>query len=130
MSCDNLLHNGSVTKDCLVAFAEAAGQPTLAKYISEQISCPSSMVDRITPVTQPMDVDFVKQQYGILDRWPILAENWAQWVVEEKEGSFPTGKPPLHLLSGDPYNVLVVADVNPYEAMKLRLLNASHSAIC
>ena len=131
LSCDNLLHNGRVTKESLIACADAAGQKELSEYVTSQVSSPNSMVDRITPVTQSRDVEFVKEKYGILDQWPIMTEAWTQWVVEEKDSSsFPLGKPSLHLLKGDQYNVLVVSDVNPYEAMKLRLLNASHSAIC
>ena len=130
LSCDNLLHNGRVTKESLIACADAAGQTELSAYIAAEVSSPNSMVDRITPVTQSRDVELVKEKYGILDQWPILTEAWTQWVVEEKDGSFPQGKPSLHLLTGEQYNVLVVSDVNPYEAMKLRLLNATHSAIC
>ena len=132
LSCDNLLHNGQVTKDSLMACARAAGDTELCEYISSQVSCPSSMVDRITPVTQPQDVEYSERVFGIRDRWPIMTEQWTQWVIEEKKDgqSFPYGKPPFHLLKGEPYNVLVVDDVTPYEAMKLRLLNATHSAIC
>ena len=130
LSCDNLLHNGRVTKESLIACANAAGQAELSEYIAAQVSSPNSMVDRITPVTQARDVEFMRERYGVLDQWPIMTESYMQWVVEEKEGSFPLGKPSLHLLTGSQYNVLVVSDVNPYEAMKLRLLNATHSAIC
>ena len=89
------------------------------------------MVDRITPVTQTQDIELIDKNYGIKDRWPIMCEWWTQWVIEERDASpFTHGKPPFHLLSGDLYNVLVVHDVTPYESMKLRLLNATHSAVC
>ena len=131
LSCDNLLHNGKATKDALVAVAQQAGDPALCEYVSELVSCPSSMVDRITPVTQPQDVELVAKMYGVRDRWPIMTEEWTQWVIEEKDSApFTYGKPPFHMLGGDRYNVLVVDDVTPYEAMKLRILNATHSAVC
>jgi mannitol 2-dehydrogenase len=80
------------------------------------------MVDRITPVTTDADRAEVTERFGIEDRWPVVCEPFTQWVLED---AFTAGRPPL-----EDAGVQVVADVEPYELMKLRLLNASHQALC
>ena len=133
MSCDNLQHNGDKTKECLLTFVERAAawkdNDELVQYIKTHISCPNSMVDRITPATTEEHQEEVERQYGIHDQLPVLAESWTQWVVTDTPESFPSGRPPLHLLTKEPYNVLLVSDVTPYELMKTRLLNGSHLVI-
>ena len=139
MSMDNVQLNGLVTRRCLLHIARPI--PELSAYIRDSVSCPSSMVDRITPVTTPEQAVYVRDVYGIDDRWPLLPEQWTQWVVEDEPARpFAAGRPPLELLASaasadddlnpNRYNVLIVHDVAPYEHMKLRLLNASHSGIC
>jgi len=80
------------------------------------------MVDRITPVTTDDDRAEVTERFGIVDRWPVVCESFEQWVVEDR---FPAGRPPY-----EQAGVQMVGDVEPYELMKLRLLNASHQAMC
>jgi mannitol 2-dehydrogenase len=80
------------------------------------------MVDRITPVTTGEDIAEVSRRFGIDDRWPVVCEPFTQWVLED---TFTVGRPPL-----EDAGVQLVADVEPYELMKLRLLNASHQALC
>jgi mannitol 2-dehydrogenase len=80
------------------------------------------MVDRITPVTTPEDVALVRDRIGVDDGWPVVCEPFTQWVLEDR---FAAGRPPL-----EQAGVQVVDDVRPYELMKLRLLNASHQALC
>ena len=80
------------------------------------------MVDRITPRTTDEDRAEISNRFGIDDQWPVLCEPFTQWVLEE---NFSDGRPPLH-----DAGVQIVADVEPYELMKLRLLNASHQALC
>lgn len=79
------------------------------------------MVDRITSATTHERRLEVSASYGIDDRWPIISESFEQWVLEDK---FPSGRPPLEAVG-----VQVVPDVEPYELLKLRLLNASHQAM-
>ena len=50
MSCDNLPHNGSVTRKALLAFA-ALRDVDLRDWIASNVSFPNAMVDRITPMT-------------------------------------------------------------------------------
>ena len=133
MSCDNMPHNGDKSKECLVAFvrhcAAFKDNHELHDYIKRQVSCPNSMVDRITPATTEEHQGEIEKQYGIRDQQPVVAEHWTQWVITDTPEAFPSGRPPLELLSQSPYNVLMVPDVTPYEYMKQRLLNASHLVI-
>jgi mannitol 2-dehydrogenase len=79
------------------------------------------MVDRITPATTDADRLQVSERFGVDDLWPVVCEPFSQWVLED---SFSAGRPPY-----EDAGVQVVADVEPYELMKLRLLNAGHQAI-
>jgi mannitol 2-dehydrogenase len=79
------------------------------------------MVDRITPATTPSDIEMVREQFGIEDAWPVVAEPFLQWVVED---NFCAGRPQLETVG-----VQFTDDVHPYEMMKIRLLNASHLLI-
>ena len=79
------------------------------------------MVDRITPVTPDASIAFLKKEYHLKDDWPIVCEPFIQWVIED---DFSNGRPPLEKLG-----VHFVADVTPYEKMKIRLLNSGHSVL-
>lgn len=116
MCCDNIQHNGHVTRTAVIGFAEQR-DPDLAAWIGEHVAFPNSMVDRITPATTPEVVE-ATAAYGIDDGWPVRAESFTQWVLEDR---FSAGRPPLETVG-----VQIVPDVTPYEMMKLRLLNASH----
>ncbi|WP_040786930.1 mannitol dehydrogenase family protein [Nocardia pneumoniae] len=121
LSCDNIEGNGHVARRMFGAFA-ALRDPGLGAWVAERVHFPNSMVDRITPVTPPAATDEIERRYGITDRWPVLTEPFAQWVLED---SFGLGRPAF-----DEVGVQLVDDVTPYELMKLRLLNASHQALC
>jgi mannitol 2-dehydrogenase len=120
MSCDNLEGNGHLSERVFTAFARAK-DPELADWIAAEVRFPNSMVDRITPVTTDADRKEVRERFGIEDRWPVVCEPFAQWVLED---SFSAGRPPY-----EDAGVQVVDDVVPYELMKLRLLNAGHQGI-
>jgi mannitol 2-dehydrogenase len=120
MTCDNIQGNGHVARTAVLGFAERK-DPDLAAWIDGNVAFPNSMVDRITPVTTDETRASVLAEYGIEDSWPVHAESFAQWVLED---TFPTGRPPLERVG-----VQMVDDVEPYELMKLRLLNASHQAM-
>src|SRR4051812_19431263 len=121
MSCDNIQGNGHVARRSFVAFA-GLRDAELGKWIDETVRFPNSMVDRITPVTTDDDRAEVRSRYGVDDAWPVVCEPFTQWVLEDV---FNSGRPPF-----EDAGVQVVADVEPYELMKLRLLNASHQALC
>ncbi|WP_150308343.1 mannitol dehydrogenase family protein [Planctomonas psychrotolerans] len=121
MSCDNIQGNGEVAKRSFVAYATLK-DPELGAWIDEHVPFPNSMVDRITPVTSDSDRDELSRRFGVEDAWPVVCEPFFQWVLEDY---FPLGRPPF-----EQADVQVVADVLPYELMKLRLLNVGHQALC
>ncbi|MEO6827107.1 MAG: mannitol dehydrogenase family protein [Microbacteriaceae bacterium] len=120
MSCDNIQGNGAIARVALRSYA-ALKDPELERWIAAQVAFPNSMVDRITPVTTDQGRAEVTRRLGVVDEWPVVSESFVQWVLED---TFTLGRPPLEQVG-----VQLVADVEPYELMKLRLLNASHQAI-
>jgi mannitol 2-dehydrogenase len=121
MSCDNIQGNGHMAQEVFAAFADLR-DPELGRWVRAHVRFPNSMVDRITPVTTDEDRRAVQERYGVEDAWPVVCEPFTQWVLEDR---FSLGRPPL-----EQAGVQVVSDVEPYELMKLRLLNASHQALC
>ncbi|MGI8868613.1 MAG: mannitol dehydrogenase family protein [Mycobacteriales bacterium] len=119
-SCDNVQGNGAVARKAIVTFARLA-DPDLADWIDDEVAFPNSMVDRITPATTDEDQLQFSQRYGIQDGWPVTCEPFIQWVLED---TFPLGRPAY-----DEVGVQLTDDVEPYELMKLRLLNASHQLL-
>ncbi|MES2989120.1 MAG: mannitol dehydrogenase family protein [Pseudomonadota bacterium] len=120
MSCDNIQHNGAVLRGAVLALAGRLN-PVLAAWIAKHARFPGTMVDRITPVTQTTDVEAFVQSHGVTDRRPIFCESFRQWVIED---DFADGRP-----DWDRVGAQFVADVEPYEFMKLRILNATHLAV-
>jgi len=121
MSCDNIQGNGDAARKSFVAFA-ALRDPDLGAWVQQHVRFPNSMVDRITPVTTDEDKTEIRRRFGIDDQWPVVCEPFTQWVLED---DFSNGRPPW-----EDAGVQLVSDVEPYELMKLRLLNASHQALC
>jgi len=121
MSCDNIQGNGDVAKKVFAAFARLR-EEKLGDWVEREVPFPNSMVDRITPVTADADRDILAERFGVQDAWPVVCEPYIQWVLEDHFGA---GRPPLKDVG-----VQLVEDVEPYELMKLRLLNASHQALC
>ncbi|WP_336760945.1 mannitol dehydrogenase family protein [Asaia sp. VD9] len=120
MSCDNLRDNGVVAKRCVISHANAL-DPELGAWIETHVSFPSSMVDRITPAVLKEDAERVNAECGVIDRLPVISEEFAQWVIEDK---FVNGRPALETVGAQ-----MVPDVHPYELAKVRMLNASHSML-
>jgi len=121
MSCDNIMGNGKVARAATLGAAQAMGNAELTSWIESSVSFPNSMVDRITPVTSPSDIAWLADEIGISDRWPVVAEPFRQWVIEDR---FAGDRLPLEAL-----DVIVTDDIDPYELTKLRLLNAGHSCL-
>lgn len=123
LSCDNMQKNGSITRHMLESFARLRN-PDIAKWIAEEGAFPNAMVDRITPSTSPADIASLAETFGVEDAWPVVTEPFMQWVVEDK---FSDGRPPFEKVGVQV--VKDVHDVEEFEKHKLRLLNASHSAM-
>jgi mannitol 2-dehydrogenase len=121
LSCDNIQSNGDVAKRTFSAFAKLKN-PLFGEWIEQNVHFPNSMVDRITPVTSAVDIVEAEKLTGLRDSWPVVCEPFFQWVVEDE---FVGGRPSLERAG-----VQFVDDVEPYENMKLRLLNASHQGMC
>ncbi len=121
MSCDNIQGNGDVARRMFSAFARLRDDE-LGAWVEREVHFPNSMVDRITPVTTDRDRAVLAERFGVEDGWPVVCEPFTQWVLED---SFGDGRPPL-----EDAGVQLVEHVEPYELMKLRLLNASHQALC
>jgi fructuronate reductase len=117
--CDNLTQNGGLVCGLVVSIANLI-DPSLADWISREIAFPSTMVDRIVPATTARDIDENDEALGVRDEAPVVHEPFSQWVIEDR---FAAGRP-----AWDTSGALFVHEVDAYEAMKLRLLNGSHSA--
>ncbi len=120
LCCDNLPHNGRTVAAIVTRFA-ALHDPALAGYIANEVAFPSTMVDRITPATTPQDRAAISGSLGLDDAAPVVTEPFSQWVIEDR---FPGGRPDWGIAGAE-----FVTDVAPYENMKLRLLNGSHSTL-
>ncbi|UPJ47210.1 mannitol dehydrogenase family protein [Bradyrhizobium sp. 200] len=120
LSCDNLSANGQTVGRIVTQFA-ALRSRNLAKWIEAEVAFPSTMVDRIVPETTELDRAEMSSVLGMTDARPVVTEPFTQWIVEDR---FPAGRPDFAAAG-----VQMVSDVTPFEHMKLRLLNASHSAL-
>jgi len=119
MSCDNLPSNGETAKRIVTRFA-VLRDAELGEWVN-QVAFPSTMVDRIVPSTTDADRAEVAGLIGADDAWPIMTEPFTQWVIEDH---FPSGRPAFEAVGAQ-----LVEDVEPFEHMKLRMLNGSHSTM-
>jgi mannitol 2-dehydrogenase len=120
MSCDNVPHNGVVTRNAVVGLAQLSN-PALADWIRTNVAFPNAMVDRITPATGDRERKICAETFGVQDSWPVFCEEFKQWVLED---NFPMGRPAWEIVG-----VTFVKDVTPYENMKIRILNGGHAVI-
>ena len=120
LTCDNLPANGRLVKRLLDRFA-ALRDPDLGAFVAGEVLCPATMVDRITPATTDEDRTRIAASLGFSDAWPVITEPFSQWVIEDR---FSSGRP-----RWDEAGAEFVTEVEPYELMKLRLLNGAHSSL-
>ncbi|WP_099867403.1 mannitol dehydrogenase family protein [Pararhizobium haloflavum] len=120
ISCDNLPANGRLLRRLVEDFAERA-EPCGPTPIGENVRFPSSMVDRITPATTSRTYSDAERLIGCSDAAAVETEPFTQWVIED---DFAGDRP-----AWDKAGALFVADVEPYERMKLRMLNGTHSLL-
>ena len=121
MNCDNLRHNGDLFRVNLRHFIDATGDAGLLTWMEANTTCPNAMVDRITPRPAADMKVRVAEEVGWNDQAPLMAESFIQWVIEER---FANGRP-----DWEEVGVEMTSDVQPYEEAKIRILNATHSAI-
>lgn len=120
LCCDNLPENGRVVRGVVLELARLI-DPALADWIAAEGAFPATMVDRIVPATTPADLDRLAALTGTRDEAPVMHEPFRQWVVED---DFCAGRPDLGTVG-----VQLVKDVTPFEHMKLRMLNGTHSSL-
>ncbi|WP_327011719.1 mannitol dehydrogenase family protein [Dactylosporangium sp. NBC_01737] len=122
LSCDNLPANGATLRGLVAGFCAAlpAGD-RLMDWIAGSVAFPSCVVDRIVPSTTAADLAAVATALGVHDEGAVVAEPFTQWVIED---TFAAGRP-----AWETAGAVFTADVAPYEAAKLRLLNATHSLL-
>jgi fructuronate reductase len=120
LSCDNLPSNGQLLRQVLLDFL-AHKAPDSVAWANENLACPSTMVDRIVPATTKEDRTQIAAHIGREDAWPVVTEPFTQFVVEDH---FPLGRP-----AWEQHGVTMSDDAKPFETMKLRMLNGSHSTL-
>ncbi|OCH13724.1 MULTISPECIES: D-arabinitol 4-dehydrogenase [unclassified Aliivibrio] len=121
LNCDNVRHNGERFQDGLVEFLTLTGKIDVLEWVTNNTTCPNTMVDRITPRPTVELPNRIKEKTGITDNAPVMGETFIQWVIED---NFKDVRPNLETV-----NVEMVDSVIPYEEAKIRILNASHSCI-
>ncbi|HBR2029528.1 mannitol dehydrogenase family protein [Klebsiella quasipneumoniae] len=118
LSCDNIPENGVLTKNAVLDFAGRV-DAGLAQWIEQQVTFPGTMVDRIVPAMTVEQYAVIEAETGYADPCGVVCEDFRQWVIED---NFVAGRP-----AWDNAGAMFVMDVVPYEEMKLRMLNGSHS---
>jgi fructuronate reductase len=124
ISCDNIPSNGHLLEDLVqqfLAWPDGAFDHGLAEWVAECVRFPSTMVDRIVPATTERWLDQVAERLGLRDEAAVVTEPFSQWVIEDR---FAAGRPAWERAGAQ-----LVAEVAPYEALKLRALNGAHSAL-
>ncbi|GAX20481.1 mannitol 2-dehydrogenase [Fistulifera solaris] len=122
LSCDNVPHNGDVCRNVIVGLAQLV-DPSLADWIQANASFPNSMVDRIAIATGDRERSLIEKKYGYEDVAPVVCEPFTQWVLED---DFCQGRPAWEQLE----SIQFVEDVEPFERMKIRILNGGHASLC
>lgn len=120
MSLDNLPSNGHLLKKLILDFAKQV-DPALAKWICSTCTFPCSMVDRIVPRTTTTDRQHISASLGLTDAWPVIGEPFLDWAIED---AFASGRPDWNL-----GGARFVAAAAPWETLKLRMVNGTHSCI-
>lgn len=120
ISCDNIPSNGARLGAAMLEFA-ALRSAELTRWITDRVTFPSTMVDRIVPATTPDEIDEIASALGVRDPAAVVGEPFRQWVIEDR---FAGERPPLDLAGAE-----FVADAKPYEQIKMRVLNAAQSTL-
>ena len=120
LCCDNMPDNGQRTRQAVTALA-AKQDEELAQWVNDRVAFPGCMVDRIVPAMDNESFTRLEQELGCNDRAAVVCESFSQWVIEDH---FPLGRPDWEV-----EGVQMVDDVRPFETMKLRMLNGSHSLL-
>lgn len=124
LSCDNVQNNGHAARAAVTSFAHLLDEK-LAQWIEDNITFPCTMVDRIVPAMTDESFQALTSELTVEDPVGIVCEPFRQWVIEDNFTKDSTGascRPNWNLVGAQ-----FVDDVAPFEEMKLRMLNGSHS---
>lgn len=121
LCCDNLRENGHLLQRNFQTYLRKCRDENLLIWVEENVTFPASMVDRITPRLDPAVEAETRQQFGSRHETTVLAEDFIQWVIED---DFATVRPALEKVG-----VTIVADIDPYEETKIRVLNGGHTCL-
>ena len=121
LSCDNIPDNGKKTRLAVIQLAKLT-KPELAQWIAGHVRFPSSLADRIVPAISEQELTDICVYLGADDQCAVITEPYRQWIIED---DFSLGRPEWDLIDG----VQFVEDVTPWQTMKLRMLNGSHSLL-
>ena len=117
ISCDNLSHNGDILKKVVTDFVSFIDKG-IALWIMEKVKFPCTMVDCIVPNTKKLP-NIIKNKFD--DKALVLCEPYRDWYIENNENFLKNSL--IH------ERIKFVNNVQFYENIKLKILNASHSAI-
>ncbi|WP_415976642.1 mannitol dehydrogenase family protein [Rhodococcus sp. 077-4] len=120
-SCDNLLGNGDRTAALVRQFLTRCDAFDVIDWLGTSVTFPNSMVDRIVPASSELYDAESTARLGAADTVAVPAEPFTMWVMED---SFAAGRPRWEV-----GGAVFAEDVEPYELMKVRLLNGTHSLI-
>lgn len=120
LCCDNI-QSGGAHLQTGVRMLLLQHDKDSADWATQQVSFASSMVDRVSPATDEPLKQLVRTALNLEDAWPVAAEPFSQWVIED---NFAAARPPF-----DKVGALFTDDISLYEQAKLRFLNAGHSII-
>lgn len=121
MSCDNIRANGRMLENNLLTYLDLTGRQALADWVRGNVRFPCSMVDRITPRSTTQFLAEIDALFPGEVLNPIQSEAFLQWVLEDNFAG-----PMADLGRG---GVRVVADVDPFEEAKIRILNGGHTGL-
>lgn len=121
LCCDNVSNGGEHLRLGVELMLTKHSTSTQQWMDKGNVSFASSMVDRVTPATNNQLINSVNEQLGVTDAAPMAAEPFTQWTIED---NFAGHKPPFNKVGAQ-----FVRDIPPFENVKLRFLNASHSIL-
>jgi fructuronate reductase len=121
ISCDNIPANGTLLQNVVQSITHLRGNG-LGDWIAANVAFPSTMVDRIAPAVSELDFDTVEQRFRYRDRAVVIGEPFRQWVIENR---FAGRRP-----DWDKVGATFVDDVEPFEHLKMRVLNGAQTTLC
>ena len=115
LPCELFEHNADRLQRTVLDLAASWGLPEdLRRWLRAECRWHNALVDRIVTL-QPVDDPRLAG-----DALSVVAEPYALWAIEVKEGAPGRFRHPA---------VLATPDVNPYFLRKVRILNAAHTAM-